>query len=423
MTVTLQPPRGTHDILPEQARRFRHVEETALRVFKTYGFGEIRTPTFEHTDVFARTAGDTTDIVTKEMYTFEDRGGDSLTLRPEGTAGVVRAYYSNGLRQNLPLKVCYVGAAMFRYERPQKGRLREHHQVGIEIFGHHSATADVEAILVGFSLLKALGLDQGLYVQLNSLGTVDCRQKFRAALMAYLQPMVSKLSAESQDRLIRNPLRILDTKDEGDRALLANAPKIEEFLSPEAAIFAADVRKGLEMNGIPYQVNPYLVRGLDYYSHTVFEIHSDRLGAQSQIISGGRYNGLFAQMGGDDVPAVGFGSGVERLESLLAEIPADEGGVMFAVRGDKANLQIMPLARRLREQGITVHVPLDAAPPAFKNQFSKANKLKVKYCVVVGEEELATGVYQLKDMTTGIQESLPATQVVDRLVKELGGHA
>jgi len=413
-TVNLQPPRGTHDALPEMSRRFRFIEETVLKVFKGYGFGEIRTPMFESTDVFARNVGDTTDIVTKEMYTFTDRGGDSLSLRPEGTAPVVRAYYSNGLKQHLPLKLCYVGTPMFRYERPQKGRLRQHHQVGAEVFGVAGPMAEVELIAMAFDFLRALGMQEDFYVQLNSLGTAEERATYREALVTYFEPHKAKLSAESKDRLVKNPLRILDSKDEADRALLADAPKLSDYLGEASATHFEAVKQGLDALGIRWQVNDTLVRGLDYYSHTVFEIHSDALGAQSQVVSGGRYNALIGQMGGDDVPAVGFGCGVERLELMLAEgaVPTTRP-IAFVVMGDAATRAGLALARTLRQKGLEVYVPLD--PLSVKGQMKKANKLEATHTVVIGDEELKTGIYVLKDMDAGTQNNLSPDAIIAHL--------
>ncbi|MBI1362405.1 MAG: histidine--tRNA ligase [Proteobacteria bacterium] len=412
--ITLQPPRGTHDALPDLSRRFRFVEETVLKVFKTYGFGEIRTPMFEATDVFARNVGDTTDIVTKEMYTFTDRGGDNLSLRPEGTAPVVRAYYSNGLKQHLPLKLCYVGTPMFRYERPQKGRLREHHQVGAEVFGIAGPMAEVELIAMAFDFLRALGMKEDFYVQLNSLGTSEERSKYRDALVAYFTPFKDKLSEESKDRLAKNPLRILDSKDEGDRKLLADAPKLADYLGNESSAHFAAVQKGLDTLDIRWQVNNTLVRGLDYYSHTVFEIHSDALGAQSQVVSGGRYNGLIGQMGGDDVPAVGFGCGVERLELMLAADAVPENRpVAFVTMNEEATMQSLDLARKLRAGGLEVLVALD--PLSVKAQMKRANKVNATHTIVVGEEELASGKFVLKDMDAGTQDSLSPEDIIASL--------
>ncbi len=406
----LQPVRGTHDSLPDNSRRFRHIEQTAIEIFGKYGFGEIRTPIFEFTEIFSRNVGDSTDIVTKEMYNFEDRGGEPLTLRPEGTAPVVRAYYSSGLKKDLPLKLCYVGTPMFRYERPQKGRLRQHHQIGAEIFGVSDAMAEVEMLSMAFNLLKKLNISDNLYVQINSLGDSKDRAYYREELLEYLRPHHKDLSAESQTRLERNPLRILDSKDKGDQELIANAPKMFDFLSPASKNHFEKVQAGLDSLGINWQINHNLVRGLDYYTHTVFEIHSEDFGSQSQILSGGRYNGLIAQMGGDDVPAIGFGCGIERLESLMPKLVDDTRPVAIVSAGLSARVESLKIAEKLRNKGISVAFPLEEA--SFKNQFKKANKANAVFTLIMGEDEFASGICGVKDMETGEQHNIGLTEVV-----------
>ncbi len=400
MSQKLQSPRGTYDALPAQSRRFRYIEDVAVDVFTSYGYGEIRTPMFEHAEVYARTNGEATDIVTKEMYVFEDRGGEKMSLRPEGTAGVARAYYTNGLKQNLPLKLCYIGAPMFRYERPQKGRYRQHHQVGIEIFGVTESYADVEVMATGMALLKRLGL-QGLYVEINTLGDAEDRKVYRQQLLDYFEPLKSQLSAESQERLKKNPLRVLDSKQKEDQKFLPNAPKTVGALSEKSLQFYENVKAGLKALNIEYKENPRLVRGLDYYAHTVFEIHSENLGAQSQVLSGGRYDGLISQLGNDDVPGVGFGCGTERLELLLPKVEENPLDIAFVVQGNAAHIKALQLAEDLRMHGLTVHVPLQEV--SMKAQFKKADKLHANQVVVIGEQELEQGLVQLKDMETGEQ--------------------
>jgi len=412
----LQPARGTHDLLPTQARRFRHIEQTALDIFGCYGFGEIRTPIFEFTEIFSRNVGDSTDIVTKEMYTFDDRGGESLTLRPEGTAPVVRAYYSNGLKQDLPLKLAYVSTPMFRYERPQKGRMRQHHQVGAEIFGVASPLAEVELLSMAFRFLAAIGVGEGLYVQLNSLGDKVDRTHYREALLEYLRPYKNKLSEESQTRLERNPLRILDSKDQGDLQLVANAPKMAEYLSETSKQHFEAVKHGLDALGIRWEVNPNLVRGLDYYSHTVFEVHSDKLGAQSQVLSGGRYDGLIGQMGGDEVPAVGFGSGMERLEALMPELPALPSPIAIVAMGESARMAALKIAEVLRQNNHSVLLPLDEA--SFKSQFKKADKANAVWALILGDDEVQKGACGVKNMRTAEQLTMPLTEVPSFLAKQ-----
>ncbi|WP_048862400.1 histidine--tRNA ligase, partial [Acidisphaera rubrifaciens] len=318
--TALNPPRGTHDLIGEDQRRHAHVIETARRIAGTYGFDEWATPVFEDTRVFARTLGETSDVVTKEMYTFDDRGGDSVTLRPENTAGVCRALVTNGLTQSLPQKVFYAGP-MFRYERPQKGRYRQFHQIGLELIGPAEPLADAEAIACGRDILAALGVAEGTVLEINTLGDRASRDAWRVALIDYFASRAEALSAESRDRLARNPLRILDSKDERDRALVADAPTIVPYLTPEAAAFWDGVRGHLARFGVAYVENPRIVRGLDYYSHTAFEFVTTRLGAQGTVMAGGRYDGLVAEMGGPPTPAVGWAAGIERLAMLLDAAP------------------------------------------------------------------------------------------------------
>lgn len=406
----LQPARGTHDLLPETARRFRHIEETALDVFGRYGFGEIRTPIFEFTEIFSRNVGDSTDIVTKEMYNFEDRGGESLTLRPEGTAPVVRAYYSNGMKKDLPLKVCYVSTPMFRYERPQKGRMRQHHQVGAEIFGIADPMAEVELLSMAFRFLTAIGVGQDLYVELNSLGDQTDRMRYREALLDYLRPHADKLSEDSKIRLERNPLRVLDSKAPEDIAIVSEAPQMHNYLSEESTKHFDAVKTGLDALGIKWKHNPNLVRGLDYYSHTVFEVHSDALGAQSQVLSGGRYNGLIGQMGGDDVPAIGFGSGMERLEALMPALPDLPRPIAIVAMGENARNAAIKVSEDLRAEGHTVAMPLEET--SFKSQFKKADKANANWTIIIGEDEVAKGECGVKNMETGDQTTVPFGDVV-----------
>lgn len=316
----LQPIRGTRDILGEDQRRHTHVVSCARATAATYGFDEWATPIFEDTRVFARTLGDTSDVVTKEMYTFADRGGDSLTLRPENTAGICRALVTNGLTQALPQKVFYAGP-MFRYERPQKGRYRQFTQIGAELIGPAEPLADAEIIALGWDILTRLGLAADVLLELNTLGDAASRDAYRAALVAHFMAHRDALSQDSRDRLDKNPLRILDSKDEADRALVSAAPTIEAYLTDNAASFYAGVKSCLQNLGVPFRENPRIVRGLDYYSHTAFEFVTTRLGAQGTVMAGGRYDGLVAEMGGPPTPAVGWAAGVERLAMLLTRFP------------------------------------------------------------------------------------------------------
>ncbi|HJS83934.1 MAG TPA: histidine--tRNA ligase, partial [Acetobacteraceae bacterium] len=316
----LQPVRGTRDLIGEEQRRHQHVIDTARRIAVAYGFDEWATPIFEDTRVFARTLGETSDVVTKEMYSFTDRGGEGITLRPEGTAGVCRALVSNGLTQTLPQRVFYAGP-MFRYERPQKGRYRQFHQIGIELIGPAEPLADAEVIACGWDILGALGVAADTVLELNTLGDKASRAAWREALVAHFTAHRDRLSSDSLARLERNPMRILDSKDERDRPLVAEAPTIEPFLTGEAGRFYADLKRHLDRLGVPYRENPRIVRGLDYYGHTAFEFVTTQLGAQGTVMAGGRYDGLVAEMGGPPTPAVGWAAGIERLAMLLAAPP------------------------------------------------------------------------------------------------------
>ncbi|MBM3560046.1 MAG: histidine--tRNA ligase, partial [Alphaproteobacteria bacterium] len=316
----LQPVRGTRDLFGAEALSHLHVVETAREVARRFGYAPAATPVFEFTDVFAHTLGETSDIVTKEMYTFTDKGGDSLTLRPEGTAGVARAVISGGLASELPLKLFYAGP-MFRHERPQKGRLRQFHQIGVELLGVPEPSGDIEVVALGAEVLERLGVRAATTLEINTLGDAESRGAYRDALVGYLSGHVVRLSADSRERLERNPLRILDSKDEGDRAVVAGAPSFADYLTPAARDFFAAVRDGLAALGIDHTVNPRLVRGLDYYCHTAFEFTTTALGAQGTVLAGGRYDGLIETMGGPATPGVGWAAGIERLAMLLAEPP------------------------------------------------------------------------------------------------------
>lgn len=406
---SLQPVRGTHDLLPDDARRHRHVEQTAFEVVKRYGYGEIVTPIFEFTEVFSRTLGETSDVVTKEMYTFT-MGEETLTLRPEGTAGVARAFISGGLSQNLPLKLFYRGA-MFRHERPQKGRQRQFHQVGVEFLGVESPLADVEVVSMGWRMLAALGLGDKVQLELNTLGDAESRVAYRDALIAYLSPFKDKLSEDSRNRLERNPLRVLDSKDEGDKAIVANAPLIHDSLTPTARDFFEQVKAGLDALGIPYTVNPKLVRGLDYYCHTAFEFTTTALGSQGTVLAGGRYDGLIGQMGGPATPGIGWAAGVERLSMLVGDAaPAAERPVALIPMGDA--VAALALADRLRAAGIAVEMGFSGN---MKKRMARANKANARFAVILGEDEAARGAATLRDLDSGAQEEVPLAALEERL--------
>ena len=376
----LQPIRGTADLIGEDALRHRHVTDTARAVAATYGCDEWSTPIFEATAVFARTLGETSDVVTKEMYSFTDRGGDSLTLRPEGTAGVCRALVSNGLTQTLPQKVFYAGP-MFRYERPQKGRYRQFHQIGLELIGAAEPLADAEAIACGADILTALGIAADTVLELNTLGDTESRGAYRAALVEYFTVHRAALSEDSVNRLDRNPLRILDSKDPADRRLVADAPTIFPFLTAPARAFYDDVRRHLDQFGVPFRENPRIVRGLDYYSHTAFEFVTDRLGAQGTVLAGGRYDGLVAEMGGPPTPAVGWAAGIERLSMLLAAPPAAPAPIAVIPIGEAAEGPALDVLQTLRHAGLRAEM---AYRGNLRRRMERANKIGARAAVHPG---------------------------------------
>jgi histidyl-tRNA synthetase len=409
--ATLQPVRGTHDLLPEDARRHRHVEQAAFDVAQLYGYGEIITPVFEFTEVFARTLGETSDVVSKEMYSFTDRGGESITLRPEGTAGVARALISGGLSQSLPLKLFYRGP-MFRYERPQKGRQRQFTQIGIELLGVEGPQADIEVIAIGWHILKALGVSEHVVVEINSLGDTESRDAYRAALVEYLSGFKDQLSQDSRDRLERNPLRVLDSKDEGDKAIVANAPLLIDYLNDHSRTFFETVQSGLSKLGVPVKHNPKLVRGLDYYSHTAFEFITSALGAQGTVMAGGRYDGLVSQMGGPATPGIGWAAGVERLSMLMGEIAAPRRpiAVIPTGEGDEALL----VAHKLRHAGFAVEMGYSGN---MKKRLTRANKANARAAVILGEDELSRQAAMVKDLDSGEQEEVPLSELEVRLAR------
>ena len=410
--TALQPVRGTRDLIGEEFRRHHHVAETARRVSALYGFEEWATPVFEDTRVFARGLGDTSDVVMKEMYSFTDRGGDSITLRPEMTAGVCRALVSNGLTQsNLPRKVFYAGP-MFRYERPQKGRYRQFHQIGIEVLGAAEPLADAEVIACGWDILCALGVSDGTVLEINTLGDAESRAAYRAALVAFFSAHKDALSHDSRVRLEKNPLRILDSKDETDRAIVAAAPVIGEHLTAAAAAFYASVKAHLTRFGVPFRENPRIVRGLDYYSHTAFEFVTDRLGAQGTVMAGGRYNGLVEEMGGPPTPSVGWAAGIERLAMLLPEAPPAPRPVAVIPVGEVAEGPALDVLQALRRAGVVAEI---AYRGNLKRRMERANRIGARAAVILGEEEIAAGVAQLRDLDAGTQERVLLAQVAARL--------
>jgi histidyl-tRNA synthetase len=407
----LQPVRGTRDLIGEDIRRHRHVTETARRIAATYGFDEWITPIFEDTRVFSRTLGETSDVVTKEMYSFADRGGDPITLRPEGTAGVCRALVTNGLTQSLPQKVYYAGP-MFRYERPQKGRSRQFHQIGVELIGPAEPLADAEAIACGWDILQALGVAGDAVLEVNTLGDRDSRQRYRDALVGYFTEHKAALSQDSLDRLDRNPMRILDSKDEGDKRLAAAAPTILPYLTEPAAAFYDELKRHLDRFGVPFVENPRIVRGLDYYGHTAFEFVTTKLGAQGTVMAGGRYDGLVAEMGGPPTPAVGWAGGIERLAMLLEDPPANPAPVAVVPVGEAAESAAIEVLQSLRRAGIRAEM---AYRGNLRRRMERANRIGARAAVILGEDDLARGVAQVKDLATGAQEAVVLADIAARL--------
>ncbi len=407
----LQPVRGTHDLLPEDMRRHRAVGDSARDVAACYGFQEMATPIFEFTEVFKRTLGETSDVVTKEMYTFSMKEGEQITLRPENTASVVRSVLSNGQQQNLPLKYFYAGP-MFRHERPQKGRQRQFHQIGVELLGVAQPLGDVEVIACGADILERLGILADTRLELNTLGDSDSRQAYRNALVDYFEGHLDQLSAESRDRLQRNPLRILDSKDRDDKKLIGGAPVFDDYLNQESQDFFAKVCEGLDRLGIAYTRNPRLVRGLDYYSHTAFEFKTTRLGAQDAVMAGGRYDGLCQIMGGPAMPAVGWAAGIERLAMLLDATPPAPAPVVLVPLGNEAELTALSIARGLRAEGLVVEMGFTGN---LKKRMQRADRMGALAAIIIGDDELAAQSATLRDLRDGAQELVPLNSLSERL--------
>ncbi len=420
MAKKLQAVRGMNDILPPASALWQSVETTVRDTVAAYGYREIRLPVVESTELFRRSIGEVTDIVEKEMYTFQDRNGESLTLRPEGTASCVRAGIEHGLLHNQVQRLWYAGP-MFRHERPQKGRHRQFHQVGVEAYGIEGPDIDAELICLCARLWARLGLD-GLALQINSLGSVEARGAYRERLVAYFQAHLDALDEDSRRRLHGNPLRILDTKNPAMEAVVAGAPVLVDHLDEASARHFEGLRELLEAAGVPYVVNPRLVRGLDYYCRTVFEWVTDRLGAQGTVCAGGRYDGLTEQLGGRAVPGVGFAMGLERLVAILADsgragVASDPHAYLVAV-GEAARVRGLVLAERLRDRVSGLRVELNCGGGSFKSQMRRADRSGAPVALILGEEEVAgsrVGVKPLRE--AGEQQSLDETELVDRLTR------
>ena len=431
MNLITKAIRGTQDVLPAESYKWQHIEQTALSIARDFGYREMRTPVFEHTVLFQRSVGETTDVVQKEMYTFDDKGGRSITLRPEGTAGAARAMLEHGLNNDaLPVKASYV-TSCYRYENPQAGRLREFHQFGVECFGAAAPQADAEVIALAHTVLETLGVT-GVSLHINSIGCPACRAKYHEALKAYFSSRKDQLCETCLGRLERNPMRILDCKSPVCSALAAEAPVILDYLCDDCAAHFQAVKGCLEEAELPYTVDPRIVRGLDYYTRTVFEIVSDALGAQAVVCGGGRYDGLCQELGGPSIPSLGFGMGLERLllvmEAKGCAFPAPPRCELYlAPMGEAAVRRCFAIASRLREGGVAVE--FDVAGRGLKAQMKYADKLGARYVIVVGDSELETGMAKLKDMESGeasdiaLDDSLYTTLYNKSLDRQLAGMA
>ena len=421
--MSYRGPKGTYDVYPggrephERPELWAWAESVARDFFRRYNYAEVRLPVFEEAQLFVRSVGEASDIVRKEMFVFHDKGGRELALRPEGTAGVVRAYVEHGLyRLAQPVKMWYMGP-MFRHERQQKGRYRQHVQIGAEVLGSADPLVDVEVISLLYAIHQALGVKDEL-VYLNNLGDLETRERYVPELRSYLKEHESELDPDSKARIETNPLRTFDSKDKNTQALLAEAPKVGDFLSEEATEYFDLVEEGLKTVGVPYAVDDRLVRGLDYYTLTVFEAKSAALGAQDTVGGGGRYNGLVEELGGPEMPGIGFGSGVERI-LLAANAPPEESklDVFFVTLAPEARMPAFRLAAALREQGLACD--LDYADRSAKGQFKQADRAGARYAVVLGDEELAAGVCSLRDMETGEQRTVAIAEGPEELLRAL----
>jgi histidyl-tRNA synthetase len=412
---SLQPVRGTQDLLPAEQSRHRRVIETARSIAERYGYQEIATPIFEFTEVFSRPIGETTDIVVKEMYTFRDRSGDEITLRPEYTASICRAIISNGLTQSLPLKF-FASGPMFRHERPQKGRFRQFHQIDVELIGVPQPQADVEVIEIGAEVLRELGILDRTVLELNTLGDTASRKAYRGALIDYFSRHAAELSEDSRRRLEVNPLRILDSKDENDRRISAGVPSFDQYLNDDSRKFFSQVRGGLDHLGIAYRLSPRLVRGLDYYCHTAFEFVTEHLGSQGTVLGGGRYDGLMGLLGGPETPGVGWAAGIERLSMLTGDPPPPHRPIVVVPVGEKGEAVAPKIARDLRRAGF--HVDLGYSGNVSR-RMKRANKIHARIAVIIGEDELARAVATVRDLDGGSQSEVPLSQLAERLAPYL----
>ncbi len=419
--MAIQAPKGTRDLLPDQIYKWHFVEGKFRAMCESYGFHEIRTPLFEHTELFQRGVGDTTDIVQKEMYSFQDHGGRDITLKPEGTSPAVRAFTEHKLFAEMQPTKMYYETPCFRYEKPQAGRLREFHQFGIEVFGAPDMTADAQVICFAQDFLDEMGI-RNVSLEINSVGCPNCRSSYRKALQDYFRPHYDELCDTCKSRFERNPMRLLDCKSEEDQKLAKDAPSILDYLCDDCRTAFEDLQKDLDAMGIAYTVNPRIVRGLDYYTKTAFEFVSTGIGAQSTVCGGGRYDHLIEEIGGPEVPGVGFGLGIERLLLLMeengAEIPEPPAPDVFvATLGENSRLAGLALLRKLRRAGL--RADMDDLQRRMKGQLKLAARLGSRFTVVIGDDEVEKGVVQLKDMTAHEQHEVPMDRLVEELANDL----
>jgi len=405
--------RGTKDIIGEEAKKYVYISNVAQKMFENYGYNFVKTPIFEETELFKRGIGEATDVVEKEMYTFKDRGDRSITLRPENTASLVRCYLENAIYAKEEISRFYYNGSMFRYERPQAGRQREFNQIGLEVFGEKSPKVDAEVIAIGYKFLEKLGISD-LEVKINSVGSKESRTIYREKLVEHFKSHLDDMCEDCRDRINRNPLRLLDCKVDKDKDFYKSAPNIIDFLFEDERKHYEDVKKYLNVFGIKYTEDPTLVRGLDYYSSTVFEIVTNKLGSQGTVLGGGRYDNLLKELGDKDIPAVGFATGVERIMMLLGEnYPKNNPDVYIAWLGENTSETALKIAESLRDNDIKVYI--DYSEKGMKSHMKKADKLSVRYCIILGEDELNKGIVLLKDFSTREQKEVKIEEIINQI--------
>ena len=405
--------RGTKDIIGEEAKKYVYISNVAQKMFENYGYNFVKTPIFEETELFKRGIGEATDVVEKEMYTFKDRGDRSITLRPENTASLVRCYLENAIYAKEEISRFYYNGSMFRYERPQAGRQREFNQIGLEVFGEKSPKVDAEVIAIGYKFLEKLGITD-LEVKINSVGSKESRTIYREKLIEHFSKHLDDMCDDCKDRINRNPLRLLDCKVDKDKDFYKSAPNIIDFLFEDERKHYEDVKKYLDIFGIKYTEDPTLVRGLDYYSSTVFEIVTNKLGSQGTVLGGGRYDNLLKELGDKDIPAVGFATGVERIMMLLGEnYPKNNPDVYIAWLGENTSETALKIAESLRDNDIKVYI--DYSEKGMKSHMKKADKLSVRYCIILGEDELNKGIVLLKDFSTREQKEVKIEEIINQI--------